>query len=237
LCCRRPPHFVHCGPRLVVTAAPTSAGRDALRLRSRGGASPPAARYGRYVAAVHAGRGTVPGQSRRHRGAGHPGRTGRYVGNWSASISATSSSAPLTIKPAPGASGPILDGNLGKPTGCQTKVCNGRSSPSARRCTSTCTASPPKIPTTPTSAVSACHRHRLPVGRRSRAGDDICSARLLYCLATERCHGQVLSGPWVSAWRESQPDPPSSTVGSCPRGAVRCDSWIEIRRIIGVPMP
>ena len=41
-----------------------------------------------------------------------PGRTGRYVGNWSASISATSSSAPLTIKPAPGASGPILDGNL-----------------------------------------------------------------------------------------------------------------------------
>jgi hypothetical protein len=37
----------------------------------------------------------------------------------------------------------------------------------------------------------------------------------------------------VSAWRESQPDPPSSTVGSCPRGAVRCDSWIEIRRIIG----
>jgi hypothetical protein len=39
--------------------------------------------------------------------------------------SGTSSLAPLTIKPAPGVTSPVLDGNHGKPAGCQTKACNG----------------------------------------------------------------------------------------------------------------
>ena len=31
----------------------------------------------------------------------------------------------MTIKPASGVTNPVLDGNHGKATGCQTKVCNG----------------------------------------------------------------------------------------------------------------
>jgi hypothetical protein len=54
-----------------------------------------------------------------------PGKTGHYVGNWSIATSGTSSSAPLTIKPVPGVIKPVLDGNHGKPAGCQTKACNG----------------------------------------------------------------------------------------------------------------
>ena len=54
-----------------------------------------------------------------------PAKTGHYVGNWSVATSSTSSSAPLTIKPAPGVSGPVLDGNHGKPAGCRTKACDG----------------------------------------------------------------------------------------------------------------
>jgi hypothetical protein len=54
-----------------------------------------------------------------------PGKTGHYVGNWTVATSDTSPSAPLTIRPAPGVRNPVLDGNHGKATGCQTKACNG----------------------------------------------------------------------------------------------------------------
>lgn len=54
-----------------------------------------------------------------------PGRSGRYVGNWVVSTRGTTSSAPVTIEPAPGVSGPILDGNKGEVTGCGTPACDG----------------------------------------------------------------------------------------------------------------
>jgi predicted outer membrane repeat protein len=54
-----------------------------------------------------------------------PGRSGHYVGNWAVNTTGTTSSAPLTIKPAPGVTKPTLDGNHGQPTGCRTKTCNG----------------------------------------------------------------------------------------------------------------
>ena len=54
-----------------------------------------------------------------------PGRKGHYVGNWIVSTLAFSPSAPLTIEPALGVADPTLDGNHGKPTGCQTKICGG----------------------------------------------------------------------------------------------------------------
>jgi Chlamydia polymorphic membrane protein (Chlamydia_PMP) repeat len=54
-----------------------------------------------------------------------PGRKGHYVGNWTVSTLAFSPSAPLTIEPALGVADPTLDGNHGKATGCQTKICNG----------------------------------------------------------------------------------------------------------------
>lgn len=112
---------------LVVTAAPTSAGAATLYAYAVGGGASPTSCPD--TAATSQQCTLAEALSLAKAGAtvalAIPGRTGRYVGNWSASISATSSSAPLTIKPAPGASGPILDGNLGKPTGCQTKVCNG----------------------------------------------------------------------------------------------------------------
>ncbi len=54
-----------------------------------------------------------------------PGKAGHYVGNWSVATSATSPSAPLTVKPAPGVTGPVLDGNHGKRAACQTKTCDG----------------------------------------------------------------------------------------------------------------
>ena len=54
-----------------------------------------------------------------------PARRGHYVGNWSVATKGTSSSAPITIKPAPGVTNPVLDGNHGKATGCHTKACDG----------------------------------------------------------------------------------------------------------------
>ena len=54
-----------------------------------------------------------------------PGKVAHYVGNWTVTTSGTSSSAPVTIKPAPGVTNPVLDGNHGKATGCQTKACSG----------------------------------------------------------------------------------------------------------------
>ncbi len=54
-----------------------------------------------------------------------PGRSRRYVGNWAVSTPGTTSSAPLTIKPAPGVTRPTLDGNQGRSTGCRTKTCDG----------------------------------------------------------------------------------------------------------------
>jgi hypothetical protein len=54
-----------------------------------------------------------------------PGTAGHYVGNWTLSTKGTSAAAPLSIEPATGVSGPVLDGNYGKPAGCQTKTCDG----------------------------------------------------------------------------------------------------------------
>jgi hypothetical protein len=54
-----------------------------------------------------------------------PGRTGHYVGNWVISTAGTTSSTPLTVRPAPGVAGPVLDGNNGASLGCSTKACNG----------------------------------------------------------------------------------------------------------------
>jgi len=54
-----------------------------------------------------------------------PGTAKHYVGNWTVTTSGTSSSVPLTIKPAPGVTNPVLDGNHGKRAGCQTAACNG----------------------------------------------------------------------------------------------------------------
>jgi hypothetical protein len=54
-----------------------------------------------------------------------PGGSGHYVGNWAIRTSGSSSSAPLTIEPAPGITNPTLDGNHGNSTGCQTKACDG----------------------------------------------------------------------------------------------------------------
>jgi hypothetical protein len=54
-----------------------------------------------------------------------PGRRGHYVGNWVISTAGTSSSAPLSIRPAPGVADPVLDGNNGARLGCGTKACNG----------------------------------------------------------------------------------------------------------------
>jgi hypothetical protein len=54
-----------------------------------------------------------------------PGNSGHYVGNWTVATLGTSSSAPLTIAPAPGITNPILDGNQGESVGCQTKACAG----------------------------------------------------------------------------------------------------------------
>jgi hypothetical protein len=56
---------------------------------------------------------------------GTPGSKGHYVGNWAIETGGTFVAQPLTIKPAPGTSRPVLDGNNGKAGGCQTKTCNG----------------------------------------------------------------------------------------------------------------
>jgi hypothetical protein len=53
------------------------------------------------------------------------GHAGVYVGNWTVSTAGTTSSAPLTIRPAPGTSQPTLGGNRGQPTGCGTGTCDG----------------------------------------------------------------------------------------------------------------
>jgi hypothetical protein len=72
-----------------------------------------------------AGPGPRPGRGGRHGSAGHPGASSYYVGNWTVLTPGTSSSAPLTIEPAPGVAHPTLDGSHGKSVGCGTKVCNG----------------------------------------------------------------------------------------------------------------
>ena len=53
-----------------------------------------------------------------------PGSSGSYVGNWVVSTTGTSSGSPLTIEPAPGVSGPVLDGNGGSSVGCTTSTCD-----------------------------------------------------------------------------------------------------------------
>ncbi len=54
-----------------------------------------------------------------------PGRTSPYFGNWTIDTAGTSLSSPVTIEPAPGVPDPVLDGNLGQPTGCTTTSCAG----------------------------------------------------------------------------------------------------------------
>jgi predicted outer membrane repeat protein len=53
------------------------------------------------------------------------GAAGHYVGNWTIDTPGTSPGLPVTVLPAPGASGPVLDGNFGRPTGCTTASCAG----------------------------------------------------------------------------------------------------------------
>ncbi len=47
------------------------------------------------------------------------------MGNWVADTARTTSSVPLTVRPAAGVVGPILDGNNGQGAGCGTTACNG----------------------------------------------------------------------------------------------------------------
>ena len=112
---------------LVMTAPPTSAGATTLYAYAAGGATSPTScphtatrseqcTLAEALSLAKAG-GTVALAT--------PGKTRHYVGNWSVATSGTSSSAPLTIKPAPGVTSPVLDGNHGKPAACQTKTCNG----------------------------------------------------------------------------------------------------------------
>jgi predicted outer membrane repeat protein len=55
-----------------------------------------------------------------------PGATAHYVGNWTVSTTGTSARHPVTIRRAPGLrSAPVLDGNHGSATGCQTARCAG----------------------------------------------------------------------------------------------------------------
>jgi predicted outer membrane repeat protein len=54
-----------------------------------------------------------------------PGGRGHYVGNWVISTAGTTSSAPLTVRPAAGVAAPTLDGNNGQGAGCGTQACNG----------------------------------------------------------------------------------------------------------------
>jgi hypothetical protein len=54
-----------------------------------------------------------------------PGSVLPYVGNWDISTAGTTPAEPLTVEPAPGVSGPALDGNNGSATGCQTAACDG----------------------------------------------------------------------------------------------------------------
>ena len=53
------------------------------------------------------------------------GRTGNYVGNWDVDTAETAATAPISIKPAPGVTGPVLNGNNGQSAGCGTKACDG----------------------------------------------------------------------------------------------------------------
>jgi hypothetical protein len=53
------------------------------------------------------------------------GQAGVYVGNWTVSTPGTTSSAPLTIRPAPGTSQTTLGGNGGQSAGCGTRTCDG----------------------------------------------------------------------------------------------------------------
>jgi hypothetical protein len=51
-----------------------------------------------------------------------PGATAHYVGNWPVSAEGGS---PLTLEPAAGVTAPVLDGNRGLLSGCQTAACDG----------------------------------------------------------------------------------------------------------------
>ncbi|MGP8208987.1 MAG: choice-of-anchor Q domain-containing protein [Acidimicrobiales bacterium] len=112
---------------LAVTAAPTSAGATTLYAYAAGGAVSPTScpqtattseqcRLAEALSLAKAG-ATVALAT--------PGKTGHYVGNWSVATLGTSSAAPLTIRPALGVTNPVLDGDHGKPAGCQTKACDG----------------------------------------------------------------------------------------------------------------
>jgi hypothetical protein len=58
--------------------------------------------------------------------AGTEGTTSTYyVGNWNVDPVRTTALLPLTIKPEPGVTDPILDGNGGSATNCPTTTCNG----------------------------------------------------------------------------------------------------------------
>jgi hypothetical protein len=54
-----------------------------------------------------------------------PGKSAVYVGNWNVLTAGTSTAAPLTLRPAPGAQRPVLGGNGGLLGGCGTPTCDG----------------------------------------------------------------------------------------------------------------
>jgi hypothetical protein len=140
--------FVHCpaGPHPTGGANPDLRVADTLAAAAIGPvASASPAQAGRLLYAYTTGASSVPvcpaerhpsqgcslGQALSRARAGTtvalatPGSSGHYVGNWTVATRGTSSSAPLTIEPAPGVASPTLDGNRGKSAGCQTKACEG----------------------------------------------------------------------------------------------------------------
>ena len=54
-----------------------------------------------------------------------PPTAGHYLGNWAVATKGTSAAAPITVEPATGFSGPVLDGNHGSSAGCTTATCKG----------------------------------------------------------------------------------------------------------------
>ena len=112
---RRPPHVVHIRPWLGATAPQASASGMVLYAYAKGGASSPTScpqtastsqqcTLAEALSLAKAGSTVVLAT---------PGGMGHYVGNWTVATQGTSAS-PLTIEPAPGVSGPVLDGNRGK---------------------------------------------------------------------------------------------------------------------------
>jgi hypothetical protein len=116
------PALATLGPDQFASAAPVT-----LYAYAHGGAASPAA----CPSTSEASRQCTLAQALARATAGQvvalatPGRRGGYVGNWVVNTVRTTPSAPLTVKPAAGVVGPVLDGNNGQSAGCGTKSCDG----------------------------------------------------------------------------------------------------------------